>query len=830
MAFFVSFFSYKGGVGRTLALSNVAHSLAARGKRVFLLDLDLEAPSLHDIQGLVQVRRPTGGAVEYATAYARTGTCPPIGDYVVPGEEISSTGRVWLMPAGRLGQSYQQSLAELNWRQLHPRKGTQPFVEGLRQAIEEQFRPHYVLIDSRTGLSDVAGISTHRMAKMVVVVFNLSRACLEGTVRAYRSMTSESSEVRAVQLVVSPVPPAAPDEGSIVESRLSQARELMPLGTAYGRRLIRIDYHAAMALADDLAVREPEQYPAATRYEALREALQWANPEEIYPLMDEARSLQNEGRIEEAIRILGEFVEDHPADAEGQLALGDFLLGTGRAPAASTAFRKARDLAPDVALVHRRLGEALVAADRSEEAIQALERARDLGEESVTLWIALRDAYAKEGDVERETAAFGRAGAALVKRAGEAGTPRYPREELRSKLDRVVWRNPPSARFDAESFWNDLLGSLGLSSSIKEAILGQIVAGEMATRDLRAVQRLIQEERRRWSEVLGPKASELWERVSGTWTDPQSADAVQELLEGSRRDVPVLLFLGVTGRPDEATALNHLEQAVDLDPDYPWARVALGRALWSHASELPEGPTKLDELERAADLLVGAAPRIDDAHGVYFEAGFILHELANMSEKPDRVAMYRSAIDRYGQALEIKPDKHEALYNWGNALVGLAGLVEDDEEKASCYREAIKRFRQSLDHDPSHERALVAIPAAALSLAAVVDKQERESLYREAEAAAREANRLVPHIADYNLACALSRLGEHEEATELILEECLRRPEIREHALGDEDLESLWKAVPELRPAVEESLARGEDLTAIRDFRSDRARSSRTKA
>lgn len=42
-----SFYSYKGGVGRTLCLLNVAWELALRGKRVALMDLDLEAPGLH---------------------------------------------------------------------------------------------------------------------------------------------------------------------------------------------------------------------------------------------------------------------------------------------------------------------------------------------------------------------------------------------------------------------------------------------------------------------------------------------------------------------------------------------------------------------------------------------------------------------------------------------------------------------------------------------------------------------------------------------------------------------------------------------------------------
>ena len=43
----VTFYSYKGGTGRTMALANLAWILAANGKRVLIVDWDLESPGLH---------------------------------------------------------------------------------------------------------------------------------------------------------------------------------------------------------------------------------------------------------------------------------------------------------------------------------------------------------------------------------------------------------------------------------------------------------------------------------------------------------------------------------------------------------------------------------------------------------------------------------------------------------------------------------------------------------------------------------------------------------------------------------------------------------------
>jgi MinD-like ATPase involved in chromosome partitioning or flagellar assembly len=42
----VTFYSYKGGVGRSMALANMAVILTRWGKRVLIVDWDLEAPGL----------------------------------------------------------------------------------------------------------------------------------------------------------------------------------------------------------------------------------------------------------------------------------------------------------------------------------------------------------------------------------------------------------------------------------------------------------------------------------------------------------------------------------------------------------------------------------------------------------------------------------------------------------------------------------------------------------------------------------------------------------------------------------------------------------------
>jgi MinD-like ATPase involved in chromosome partitioning or flagellar assembly len=43
----VTFYSYKGGTGRTMALANTAWILASNGKKVLVVDWDLDSPGLH---------------------------------------------------------------------------------------------------------------------------------------------------------------------------------------------------------------------------------------------------------------------------------------------------------------------------------------------------------------------------------------------------------------------------------------------------------------------------------------------------------------------------------------------------------------------------------------------------------------------------------------------------------------------------------------------------------------------------------------------------------------------------------------------------------------
>lgn len=102
----VTFYSYKGGSGRSLLLANAAEYLALSGKRVVTLDLDFEAPGLHYKLSIARPGQraadvmPERGVVDYILA-ANAGNEPArLEDYALPVALPPGSGRLWLMPAG----------------------------------------------------------------------------------------------------------------------------------------------------------------------------------------------------------------------------------------------------------------------------------------------------------------------------------------------------------------------------------------------------------------------------------------------------------------------------------------------------------------------------------------------------------------------------------------------------------------------------------------------------------------------------------------------------------------------------------------------------------
>jgi len=196
---FVTFYSYKGGVGRTMALANIACLLAQDQKhpqRVLLIDLDLDAPGLHKL--FPPPSRRSLGFVDFAFEFASTGTFPDLDQYIYKSRIVE---HVDVLQAGQVGPEYCQKLQSINWPSFFGDDPTDngAFFGKFIDAIS-QHNYDYVLIDSRTGLSDQAGITTQVLPDMVLMIFRLTEQNLDGLSHLYAA-TRASLKIRKRQQV-----------------------------------------------------------------------------------------------------------------------------------------------------------------------------------------------------------------------------------------------------------------------------------------------------------------------------------------------------------------------------------------------------------------------------------------------------------------------------------------------------------------------------------------------------------------------------------------------------------------------------------------------------
>ncbi|MGX7825769.1 KGGVGR-motif variant AAA ATPase [Actinokineospora sp. 24-640] len=176
-----TFYSYKGGVGRSFCLANVAVQLARWGNRVLCVDWDLEAPGLHTYFRPWLPAAPTSGVVELATA-AKEG---PVDwrDAVVP-VPIDGIDGLRLMPAGRMDDSYVDRVQSISWPELYAEHNLGWRFELMAKEMRAEY--DHVLIDSRTGITDIGGICTAQLPDVLVLCLTPNRQNLDGAMDVAR--------------------------------------------------------------------------------------------------------------------------------------------------------------------------------------------------------------------------------------------------------------------------------------------------------------------------------------------------------------------------------------------------------------------------------------------------------------------------------------------------------------------------------------------------------------------------------------------------------------------------------------------------------------------
>ena len=110
-------------------------------------------------------------------------------------------GKLDFLSAGRQNRDYSAAVCSLDWDNFYDRLGGGRFFRAMRDDMKQKY--DYVLIDSRTGLSDVADICTIELPDVLTICFTLSDQSIEGAANVARQI---SGRYRDRNIRVLPVP------------------------------------------------------------------------------------------------------------------------------------------------------------------------------------------------------------------------------------------------------------------------------------------------------------------------------------------------------------------------------------------------------------------------------------------------------------------------------------------------------------------------------------------------------------------------------------------------------------------------------------------------
>ncbi|WP_339706063.1 AAA family ATPase [Algoriphagus aquimarinus] len=211
----ITFYSYKGGVGRSLALVNIATRLAEFGKKVCVIDFDLEAPGLHLKFPVSKnlFKTVKGGIVDLVYDFSNNGVLNKnIQDYTIDINITKSANPLILIPAGNTDSlDYWKKLASINWYELiYENPNGLAFFLHLKEIIKNEIKPDFLLIDSRTGISEMSGISLSLLAEEIVLLAANNKENLGGIAKIIKSINNPENnfldKVPALTFVLSRIP------------------------------------------------------------------------------------------------------------------------------------------------------------------------------------------------------------------------------------------------------------------------------------------------------------------------------------------------------------------------------------------------------------------------------------------------------------------------------------------------------------------------------------------------------------------------------------------------------------------------------------------------
>jgi MinD-like ATPase involved in chromosome partitioning or flagellar assembly/tetratricopeptide (TPR) repeat protein len=330
----ITFYSYKGGVGRSMALLNVAYTLQSLGRHVLVIDLDLEAPGVSgfltrnkelephpaDQPDVVDFLKAALPIARWRPGSTERPVIPKLSDYLrsvrpdcfAPAQNPRfERTRIDVITASD-ARDYANRLADLNVAGFSAED-----LEELGNVVRDLIGRHefpftrlkdeapvptkydYVLVDSRTGFTETSGLCIGPLSDRLVVFTGLNDQNINGTAE-FLSVVGLSAGARSepwddqddtkdttkyaarigrkpTLLVASPVPR---DETDLKRERFAAIAEI--IGAPPN---LFITYHPRLALFETIFLRDFPSEGISKEYRELTDAI-------LHVVQDDARHLR----------------------------------------------------------------------------------------------------------------------------------------------------------------------------------------------------------------------------------------------------------------------------------------------------------------------------------------------------------------------------------------------------------------------------------------------------------------------------------------------------------------------------------------------------------
>ena len=378
----VTFYSFKGGAGRSMALINIAIEMAMSGNRVLVVDFDLEAPGIETFN-LPRPKTETPGLVDYVQSYLTNRKAPDVASYLYKSAvQLSSSGELWIMPAGLQDAHYSVRLNSIDWRSLYAKEDGYFLFEDLKLQWQAYIDPDYVLIDSRTGYTDVGGICTRQLPDAVVCLFFPTEQNLQGLQKVVTRIRNENKSQRDEDirlLFVNSNVPDLDDEDQILKNRLGSFKDQLE----YDDLAATIHHYNNLALLNQTVFTlERPRSRLAGEYRSLLEKIRRLNPEDREGALDllehfrkprqqqiPHRQKRNVGEVEDRLQKIYEI---HKDDSEILVRLAEFRRRQGRLEETDVLLGQAIEAGKNSADIHLRHADIAQRLGDTEQAIKSI--------------------------------------------------------------------------------------------------------------------------------------------------------------------------------------------------------------------------------------------------------------------------------------------------------------------------------------------------------------------------------------------------------------------------------------------------------------------------